>query len=206
MSNLVWEYLSALSVHECLKQLPRMGIMTGAQRIRSILSARLESSHSSEQMTPFMCTCSVWHPGRMLTSCCGLEDKLNDLHKVLMISSLKAEVAKKPSEEEACLILLWICSRGLSCHEKDPCSRLLVLDLLLVQGDRGVLCVSHEPVSPGPCIHASSDRQRCLIAELINFLLAVNVSTVNEIFLFWRQNTPKDTLAGLFVPGFDSDT
>lgn len=48
-----------------------------------------------------------------------LEDKLNDLHKVLMISSLKAEVARKPSEEEACLILLLlICSGGLTATRR----------------------------------------------------------------------------------------
>lgn len=80
----------------------------------------------------------------MLTSCCGSEDKLNDLHKVLMISFLKAEVAKKPSEEETCLILLLlICSGGLVATRRRISALLLVLDLLLVQGDRGVLWVSH---------------------------------------------------------------
>lgn len=49
---------------------------------------------------------------------------MNDLHKVLMISFLKAEVAKKPSEEETCLIfvvvnLFW----RVGCYkEKDLCS------------------------------------------------------------------------------------
>lgn len=191
MSNLVSEYLSAHSVHERLKQPTRMGSTGGVQRNQH-LSAWLESSYSSEQMLPFMCTCSVWHPGRMLTSCCGSEDKLNDLHKVLMTSSLKAEVAKKPSEEETCLILLLICSGGLVATR----SRISALCywFWICSWFKEIEVSSGWAINLflGPCAHASSDRQSSLRVECISFLPAINVSTVNErYFCFGGKTHPK---------------
>lgn len=135
-----------------------MGSTRGAQRIRSILSAWLESSYSSEQMLPFMCTYSVWHPGRMLTSCCGLENKLNDLHKVLMISSLKAEVAKKPSEEACLILLLLIYSGGLVATRRRISALCYWLGICSWFKEIEVSSVQAIYLFPGPCIHASSDR------------------------------------------------
>lgn len=192
MSNLVWQYFSALSVHEHLKQLPRMGSTRGAQRIRSVLSAWLKSGYSSEQMLPFMCTYSVWHPGRMLTSCCGLENKLNDLHKVLMISSLKAEVAKKSSEEACLILLLLIYSVGLVATRRRISALCYWFWICSWFKELEVSSVRAINLFPGPCIHASSDRQSSLRVEWISFLPALNVSTVNEgYFCFGGKTHPK---------------
>lgn len=148
MSNLVRECLVAHSAHEHLKQLPRVGSTGGVQRNRKIWSAWLESSYSSKQMLPLTCTHDFWHRCRRLTRCLGLEDKLNGLRKVSLISPLGAEVAKKPSEETS----TWFLSQ-LTCSGWLVAAGRRIIDLSALyywcwicfwfKADGDVLCVSH---------------------------------------------------------------
>lgn len=105
---------------------------------------------------------------------------------------LKAEVAKKSSEEACLILLLLIYSVGLVatrrrisalCYWFWICSWFKELEVSSVQAIN---------LFPGPCIHASSDRQSSLRVEWISFLPALNVSTINEgYFCFGGKTHPK---------------